>query len=115
MTTGRVLLKSDGTPWRPIVHVEDIARAFVAVLEAPREVVHGEAFNVGATAENYQIRDLAEIVEETVPGSRIDFAADASPDKRNYRVNCDKLARIFPHARPRWTARVGARQLHDAY
>jgi nucleoside-diphosphate-sugar epimerase len=115
LTTGRVLLKSDGTPWRPIVHVEDIARAFVAVLEAPRALVHGEAFNVGATGENYRIRDLAAIVEDTVPGSRVEFADGASPDRRNYRVSCDKLARTFPGARPRWTARAGARQLHEAY
>jgi nucleoside-diphosphate-sugar epimerase len=115
LTTGRVLLKSDGTPWRPIVHIEDIARAFVAVLEAPCAVVHREAFNVGSTEENYRIRDLAAIVEATVPGSRVDFAEGASPDKRNYRVSCDKLARTFPGARPRWTARTGALQLYDAY
>jgi nucleoside-diphosphate-sugar epimerase len=115
MTTGRVFLKSDGTPWRPTVHIEDIARAFVAVVEAPRERVHAEAFNVGATGENYRIRDLAAIVEETVPGARVELAADASPDKRNYRVSGDKLARAFPDARPRWTARAGARELRDAY
>lgn len=114
-TTGRVLLKSDGSPWRPIVHVEDIARAFAAVLEAPRDLVHGEAFNVCARAENYRVRDLAAIVEETVPGSRIELAAGASPDARNYRVSGDKLARVLPGARPRWTARLGARELRDAY
>jgi nucleoside-diphosphate-sugar epimerase len=115
MTTGRVLLKSDGTPWRPIVHIEDIARAFAAVLEAPRERVHAEAFNVAATGENYRIRDLAAVVEEAVPGSRVELATDASPDARTYRVNGDKLARAFPDARPRWTARAGACQLRDAY
>jgi nucleoside-diphosphate-sugar epimerase len=114
-TTGRVLLKSDGTPWRPVVHVEDIARAFVAVLEAPRATVHAETFNVASTAENYQIRALAEIVEEAVPGARVELASDASPDRRNYRVSGDKFAATFPHARPRWTARAGARQLGDAY
>ncbi len=115
ITTGRVLLKSDGTPWRPIVHVEDIARAFVAVLEAPGDRVHAEAFNVGATEENYRISDLAAIVEETVPGSRVELVTGAAPDKRSYRVSGDKLARTFPDARPRWTARAGARQLRDAY
>jgi nucleoside-diphosphate-sugar epimerase len=115
LTTGLVRLKSDGTPWRPIVHVEDIARAFVAVLEAPREVVHDQAFNVGMTTENYRIRDLAEIVEDTVPGSRIEYASDAGPDRRCYRVDCGKLVRTLPAFAPRWTARQGAQQLYDAY
>src|SRR6266436_5411573 len=82
LTTGRVFIKSDGTPWRPIVHIEDISRAFLAALEAPREVIHNQAFNVGRTEENYQIRDLAQIVKETVPGCTIEFAADAARYKR---------------------------------
>src|SRR5207302_9428467 len=86
-TTGRVHIKSDGTPWRPIVHIEDIARACVAVLAAPREVVHNEAFNVGISSENYRIRELAEIVRDTVPGSRIEYASDGGPDPRCYRVD----------------------------
>ncbi|HEY8370844.1 MAG TPA: SDR family oxidoreductase [Thermodesulfobacteriota bacterium] len=114
-TSGMVRLKSDGSPWRPIVHIEDISRAFLAVLQAPRELVHGRAFNVGRTSENYRIRDLAEIVRETVPGSRIEFAADAGPDRRNYRVDCDRLARTLPGFVPRWTARDGARELYEAY
>ena len=73
-TTGEVLIASDGTPWRPLVHVEDICRAFIAVLEAPRELVHNQAFNVGRTEENYQIRDVASMVEEIVPGSRVKYA-----------------------------------------
>jgi nucleoside-diphosphate-sugar epimerase len=115
LTTGRVLLKSDGTPWRPVVHVEDIGRAFVAVLQAPRAVVHREAFNVGATVENYQIRELAAIVEEAVPGSRVEFAPGAAADRRDYRVSCEKFAAAFPEARAHWTARAGARQLRNAY
>ncbi len=115
LTTGKVLLKSDGSPWRPIVHIEDISRAFLAVTEAPRELVHNQAFNIGATQENYRVRDLANIVAETVPGSTVEYAAGASPDKRNYRVSCDKFARAFPAFTPRWTARVGARELYDAY
>jgi len=114
-TTGLVYLKSDGTPWRPIVHIEDIARAFTAVLQAPRDVVHDQAFNVGRTEENYQIRDLARIVVEVVPGSRVEFAADASPDKRNYRVNCDKIRQTLPQFDPQWTARRGAEELYAAY
>jgi nucleoside-diphosphate-sugar epimerase len=115
VTTGQVFLKSDGTPWRPLVHVEDIARAFVAVLHADRSVVHDEAFNVGATTENYQIRDVAAIVEEAVPGSRIALADSAGPDKRNYRVNCDKLAETLPDARPVWTVRKGVDELLTAF
>jgi nucleoside-diphosphate-sugar epimerase len=115
MTTGRIFMKSDGTPWRPIVHIEDISRAFVAVLKAPREAVHNEAFNIGRTEENYRVRELAEIVAETVPGCRIEYAEGASPDKRCYRVNCDKALRVLEHFRPQWTARTGAQELYAAY
>jgi nucleoside-diphosphate-sugar epimerase len=114
-TTGKVKLLSDGTPWRPIVHVEDISRAFLAVLEAPRERVHGQAFNVGRTSENYRIRELASIVAETVPGSTVEIAAGASPDLRTYRVDCDKLDRALPELALRWDARRGARELYDSY
>lgn len=114
-TSGLVYIKSDGTPWRPIVHIEDIARAFIAVLHAPREVVHNQAFNVGRSQENYRIRELAEIVRETVPGCRIEYARDGGPDKRCYRVDCSKIARILPEFKPQWDARKGARQLYDAY
>lgn len=115
VTTGRVLLKSDGTPWRPIVHVEDMARAFVAAVEAPREAVHGRAFNVGRTSENFRMRELADIVAETVPGTRVEIAEGAGPDTRCYRVNCDRIARELPGFKPQWDARKGARQLYEAY
>jgi nucleoside-diphosphate-sugar epimerase len=114
-TTGLVYLKSDGTPWRPIVHIADIARAFIAVLEAPRELIHNEAFNVGRNEDNYRIRDLAQIVYETVPGCRIQFAEGAQPDKRNYRVDCSKIQRVLPNFQPAWDARKGAQELYDAY
>lgn len=114
-TTSEVLMKSDGSPWRPLVHIEDIARAFLAVVEAPRERVHDVAFNVGSTSENYQIRDVARIVEEEIPGSRIVFAEGASPDIRNYRVSCERLAQAFPDFAPRWTVRDGVRELRDAF
>jgi nucleoside-diphosphate-sugar epimerase len=114
-TSGRVYLKSDGTAWRPLVHVEDIAHAFIAVLHAPRDVVHNQTFNVGMSRENYQIRKLAEIVEETVPGSHIEYAKDGVTDSRCYRVDCSKLARSLPEYAPRWNARSGARQLYEAY
>jgi nucleoside-diphosphate-sugar epimerase len=114
-TTGLVYLKSDGTPWRPIVHIEDISRAFLAVMGAPRELVHLEAFNVGITEENYRIRELAEIVKETVPGCRVQFAEGAGPDKRCYRVDCSKIRRVLPSFQPQWNARTGAQQLYQAY
>jgi nucleoside-diphosphate-sugar epimerase len=114
-TTGRIYIKSDGTPWRPIVHIEDISRAFIAVLEAPRELVHNEAFNVGRNQDNYKIRDIAEIVKETVPGCKIEYAEDGGPDKRCYRVDCDRIARTLPEFQPQWNARKGAQELYDAY
>ncbi|HEY0797526.1 MAG TPA: SDR family oxidoreductase [Candidatus Baltobacteraceae bacterium] len=113
--TGEVFLKSDGSAWRPIVHIEDISRAVVTVLGAPIDVVHNEAFNVGRTSENYRVRDLAEIVAATVPGSKIEFAGEASADKRNYRVNCDKFARTFGDNILTWDARRGCAELLAAY
>jgi nucleoside-diphosphate-sugar epimerase len=115
LTTGRVYLKSDGTPWRPIVHVEDISRAYVAALKAPVEVVHNAAFNVGTTTENYQIRELAEMVESVVPGCKVEFAPDAGPDKRCYRVDCNHIARTLHGFKPQWTARRGVEQLYEAF
>jgi nucleoside-diphosphate-sugar epimerase len=114
-TTGDVLIKSDGMPWRPLVHIEDIARAFVAVLEAPRELVHNEAFNVGMTSENYRVRDVADMVSEVVPGSKITYAGDASPDARNYRVNCEKIRARLPAFQPQWTVRKGIEQVYEAF
>lgn len=114
-TTGEVFLKSDGSPWRPIVHVEDISRAYIAAVEAPREVVHKEAFNVGTTTENYQIRELAEIVRDVVPNSRIEYAPDAGPDKRCYRVDCNRIARTLHGFKPQWTAQRGVEELYNSY
>jgi len=114
-TTGLVYLKSDGTPWRPVVHVEDIALSYVAALHAPREAIHNEAFNVGTTTENYQIRELAEIVRDVVPNCRIEFAPDAGPDTRCYRVDCNKIARVLHEFKPQWTARRGVGELYDVY
>jgi nucleoside-diphosphate-sugar epimerase len=114
-TTGRVYIKSDGTPWRPIVHIRDIIAAVLAVLEAPQEGIHNETFNVGHTDENYRIRELADIVAEIVPGCHVEYAPDGGPDKRCYRVNCDKIHRLLPGFRLQWTARKGAHELYDAY
>ena len=112
--SGRILIKSDGSPWRPIVHVEDICRAFLAVLETPRKAIHDQAFNVGRTDENYRVSELAEIVRQTVPGCRIEYAAGGGPDKRCYRVDCSKIARRVPGFRPRWDVRRGVQQLYKA-
>lgn len=114
-TQGAVYMKSDGMAWRPLVHIEDIARAMAAVVEAPREKIHNEVFNIGRSEDNYLIRDLAEIVRETVPNSRIEFAKGSGADARTYRVNCDKYARTFPDDQLTWDARRGAQELLAAY
>ncbi len=114
-TTGKVYLKSDGTPWRPIVHVQDISKAFIAVLQAPREPVHNEAFNVGRNQENYQIRDIAKIIGDVVPDSTVTFADAAGPDTRNYRVDCSKIQKILNGYKPTWDVKKGAQELLDAY
>jgi nucleoside-diphosphate-sugar epimerase len=115
MTTGQVRLESDGSPWRPLVHIEDISRAFLAVLEAPRELVHDEAFNVGRPEDNVQVRDIADLVRDAVPGSAVSLAADAGPDLRNYRVDFSKLAGTFPQLNLRWRVRDGVDELARAY
>jgi nucleoside-diphosphate-sugar epimerase len=114
-TTGKVRLKSDGSPWRPIVHIGDISRAFVALLDAPEETIHDRPFNVGISEENFRIRDIALIVRDTVEGSDVGFADGASADKRNYRVDCSRIAREVPAFKPVWSARKGARELYDVY
>jgi nucleoside-diphosphate-sugar epimerase len=115
LTTGRIYIKSDGTPWRPIVHIRDIILAMITVLDAPKNVVHNMTFNVGLTTENYRINELADIVVQTVPGSRIEYAPGGGPDKRCYRVTCEKIATLLPGFKPQWTARRGAAELYDAY
>lgn len=114
-TKGEVYIKSDGTPWRPIVHIRDIIGAILSILEAPRDAIHNEIFNVGITDENFRIRDLAAIVAETVPGCRIEYAPGGGPDKRCYRINCDKIRRVVPNFRPEWNARKGAEELYSSY
>lgn len=114
-TTGRILIKSDGSPWRPIVHIQDIIAAIVAVLDAPLNVVRNQTFNVGRNDENYRIRELAAIVAQVVPGCRIEYAPGGGPDRRCYRVSFDKIGRLLPGFRPQWTAMRGAQELYDAY
>jgi nucleoside-diphosphate-sugar epimerase len=114
-TTGEVLIQSDGTPWRPLVHIEDIASAFIAVLHAPRELVHNEAFNVGQSEENYRVRDLGALVEQVIPGSKVRYAEGGGPDPRCYRVDCEKIKRALPEYQPQWSVRRGMEQLRDAF
>jgi len=114
-TTGQVLIQSDGTPWRPLVHVQDISRAFLAVLESPREAVHNQSFNVGSSQENYQIRDVADIVQAVVPGCSVKYLEGGGPDPRCYRVNCDKLTVHVPTFKTEWTVRKGVEELYDSY
>ena len=115
VTTGKVVLKSDGTPWRPLVHVEDVCRAFAAILVAPREAIHAQAFNVGKQGENYRIRTVAEMVERAVPGSEVSFAEGAGPDPRCYRVDFSKIGRMVPGFQPTWNVERGINQLRDAF
>jgi nucleoside-diphosphate-sugar epimerase len=114
-TTGKVKIMSDGTPWRPLIHIEDMSRAVLAVLSADPETITGRAFNVGRSEENYQVRDLAEIVEEVVGDCEIEYAGSGDPDPRSYRVDFTRFHETFPGAGLRWTAREGARELVDAY
>ena len=115
LTTGKIHIKSDGTPWRPIVHIRDIMAAVVAVLDAPREVVHNQVFNVGRNDENFRIREIADIVAGVVPNSQVEYAVGGGPDLRCYRVSFDKIGRLVPAFRPQWTARKGAQELYDSY
>jgi nucleoside-diphosphate-sugar epimerase len=115
VTKGLIYLKSDGSPWRPIVHIEDISRAFLAGLHAPADKMFNQAFNVGRTEHNYRIREIAEIVAQVVPGCRLEIAPDAGPDKRSYRVSFEKIARVLPEFKPQWDVRKGAEELYAAY
>ena len=113
-TTGKIRILSDGTPWRPLVHIEDISRAFIETLRAPREAVHNQAFNVGSNDQNYQVRDIAEIVRQVVSGATVEYGKNAGPDARDYRVDFTKIGRVMPFFRPRWNARSGAEQVYNS-
>lgn len=112
-TTNQVYLKSDGTSWRPLVHVQDIAHAYLTLLHAPSELVWAQAFNVGRTEENYRIARLAEMVQQTVTGSRLIKASDAGPDKRSYRVRCDKIHQTLSEFQPQWNVQRGIEEIYD--
>lgn len=115
VTTGEIKIMSDGSPWRPVIHAEDIARAFIAVIESDKSVVNGQAFNTGVNSENYQIRDIANLVKEIVPGCRVVITGEHGPDSRSYRVSFDKIARMLPDFRPAWNLRQGIEQLYSDF
>jgi nucleoside-diphosphate-sugar epimerase len=114
VTTGKVMMESDGSPWRPLVHIRDIIHAFDICLDAPRDLIHNQAFNVGRTEENYQIRDVANMVAEVVPDCVVSFASGASADNRDYRVDFTKIETQLPYE-PSWTLRAGIEELYSAY
>jgi nucleoside-diphosphate-sugar epimerase len=113
--TGEVRMQSDGSPWRPFAHIEDISRGFLAALEAPREAIHGEAFNIGRDEDNHQIRDVAAMIERTVPDATVTLADGAGPDTRTYRVSFEKVRRELPGFEPQWTVQRGIEELLSAY
>jgi nucleoside-diphosphate-sugar epimerase len=113
--SGKIYIKSDGTPWRPIVHIADISRAFIAALEAPRDIVFNQAFNVGRSDQNFRIREIADIVKGTVPNCEVAYAPDGGPDLRCYRVDCSKIARLISAFKPKWDAQAGAKELYEAF
>jgi nucleoside-diphosphate-sugar epimerase len=115
LTQKEIFVKSDGTPWRPLVHIEDISRAYVALLHAPRELVHNQPFNVGRTQENYQVRDIVQMVADAIPGTNVRYADGAGPDLRCYQVDCTKIETLIPEYKPVWTVRAGVEELRDAY
>jgi nucleoside-diphosphate-sugar epimerase len=114
-TSGVIRMQSDGSPWRPIIHIEDIAWAFITMLDAPEEKVRNQAFNVGRNDHNYRIGEIAEVVSKVVPGSNIAYAEGAGPDKRSYRVRFDKITTAFPGFKPRWDVERGAEQLFASF
>jgi nucleoside-diphosphate-sugar epimerase len=115
VTTGKVLLQSDGTPWRPLVHIGDIIHAFICCLAAPQEAIHNQAFNVGRKSENFRIREVAETVAAVVPNAQVTFAPGASADTRDYRVDFTKIETKLPGYKPTWTLRKGVEELYAAY
>ena len=115
VTIGQIKIMSDGTPWRPLIHAEDIARAFIAVIEAPKNVVNRQSYNVGQTSENFQIKDVAKMVGEVVPGCSVVITGEHGSDSRSYRVNFDKIARELPNFKPKWTLKKGIEEVYEAY
>jgi len=115
-TTGKIKIMSDGTPWRPLIHIQDVCQAFITCLKAPKESVHNQVFNVGRNSENYRVRDIAEIVKNTLPNCNIEYTGEHGADTRNYRVNFNKVSRVLgDFFKPEWNVEKGVRELFDAY
>jgi nucleoside-diphosphate-sugar epimerase len=114
-TTGKIVIQSDGTPWSPLVHIRDISAAFIAGLEAPREAIHNQAFNIGNSAENYRVREIADMVRDVVPGCSITYSEGGGPDPRCYRVSCEKAAHGLPGFKTSWTVRRGVEELYESF
>jgi nucleoside-diphosphate-sugar epimerase len=114
-TTKQIRIMSDGSPWRPIVHAEDIARAFIAVIETPNQVVNRQSYNVGLNSENYQVKDIAHMVQKVIPSCDVVFTGEHGSDSRTYRVNFDKIATCLPNFKPKWNLKTGIEQLHESY
>jgi nucleoside-diphosphate-sugar epimerase len=115
VTSGRIDIHSDGSPWRPLIHCEDIARAFLAMLDAPPERVSGKAINIGANEENYRVRDVADRVQSLLPGASINYTGQVGDDPRNYRVNFDKLAALLPDFKLKYDLTRGMHELFDTF
>lgn len=112
---GDIRIMSDGSPWRPLIHSRDIARAFIAFLNAPREAIHNKAINVGANVENYQVKDIADKVQRLIPNANIVFTGEVGADPRNYRVNFDLLSRALPQFKLEYTLDKGMDELHRQF
>jgi nucleoside-diphosphate-sugar epimerase len=115
VTTNKIRIMSDGSPWRPIVHAEDIARAFIAVIETPKEIVNQQSYNVGLNSENYQVRDIANMVQKVIPACDVVFTGEHGSDSRTYKVNFDKIATQLPAFKPKWNLKTGIEQLYESY
>jgi nucleoside-diphosphate-sugar epimerase len=115
VTTGKIRIMSDGTPWRPLIHAEDIARAFIAVIQSPKESVNKKSYNVGINSENYQIRDIAEIIKEIIPDTEIIITGEHGSDSRSYRVNFDKIHNELKNFQPKWVLKKGIEEIYESY
>ena len=115
ITTGEIKIMSDGSPWRPLVHAEDIARATVAVVEAPKEQVNGKSFNVGQNSENFQIKDIANIVGEVIPGCKVVITGEHGGDSRSYRVDFSKIEKELPGFKPKWKLKEAIENIYNGY
>jgi len=115
ITTGKINILSDGTPWRPLIHAEDIARAFIAVIESPQEKVNKQSFNVGINSENYQIKDIAYIIKEVMPECEVTIDTENAVDSRSYKVNFDKIKRVLPNFEPKYDLKKGIEEIITAY